>query len=153
MYMNFKDWDNINPIKKDISELTLSESETKKLTPVLLSSTFLIEARKFYSEFTTRYKRYLTPEFSRKSFDLFYKKKYYVVVPFYSLEKELNYLISKVPEASVLLDDIKPVTKSKDILENSVKFFKYPLHRGFVEYNAVLNGEGLVGWKVREERP
>jgi len=150
--INFEEWYAINPWKDKLDELNLTEKEKKKLTPVLISSTFLLEIKPFYDEFGKKYKRLVSQQFIMRMFPLNYKKRLLSVVPFYSLEYDLKYLISKVPEAVKINVSTTNIEKYKDLLATG-EFFETTLEKGFDERSAIIHDGKVLGYRYKEERP
>lgn len=151
--MNFDEWYEINPHKEKIDSYNLSEKEKKMLTPVVTSSSFLIEIRKYYMEFVQRKQRYVVPDFIRTEFPIFYKKRYFSILSFYDLEHELKYLIKHIPEASVLKDFIIIKDSFNDLLQSEMKFFDVSYEVGLSEVVRVPHNGRVLGFKFKVDRP
>jgi len=150
--MNFEDWYNINPLKDKLEELDLTEKEKKILTPVILNSSFIIEAKPFYQELGKIQKTYIVPDFLLKQFALTYKKRFLTAFSYYDLEKEINYLIKFVPAGVKLRDAVIPTDKYEDLLKEELKFFSHTPEKGFNELIKILNKGKLIGWKFKQPR-
>jgi len=151
--LNFEEWYSIHPYKELLDSLNISDNDKKKITPVIVTSTFIIEARKYYSEFVKRKKRYLVPTFIRKEFPIFYKKRYFSIVPFYDLEKELKYLITVVPEAATMFDSIIMKDDFTELLNTEMKFINKKSSDGLFDYVKIEHNSKVYGYKFTEERP
>lgn len=149
--MKFEDWYEVNPWKDRLEALNLSEKEKKKLTPVIVHTAFIIDTKPFYEQFTHKYKKAFTPEFSLRLFSLKTKQKHIAVVPYYYLEKELNFLISKVPEAVKLEWTLAKVDKFLYTLADG-EFFETTLEKGYDERVKILKDGKLYGYKYKEVR-
>jgi hypothetical protein len=151
--MNFKEWYDINPYKYKIDSYNLSEKEKQKLTPVVTSSSFLTEARKYYLEFVQRKQRYIVPDFVRSEFPIFYKKRYFSILNYYDLDNELKYIIKHIPEAVALKDSIILKDSYKDLLSSEMKFFDLSLEDGLREVIRVKHDDRVLGFKFKVDRP
>ncbi|MCI4437031.1 MAG: hypothetical protein JHC33_09520 [Ignisphaera sp.] len=151
--MNFKEWYDINPYKDKIDSYNLSEKEKQKLTPVVTSSSFLIEIRKYYMEFVQRKQRYIVPDFIRSEFPIFYKKRYFSILSYYDLDIELKYLTKHIPEASALKDSLIIKDSYKDLLSSEMKFFDLSIEAGLPEVIRVKHDNRVLGFKFKVDRP
>lgn len=150
--MNFEEWYNINPYKDKIDEMNLSEKEKKILTPVILNSSFIIEAKPFYQELGKIQKVYIVPGFLLRQFALTYKKRFLTAFSYYDLEKEMDYLIKNVPAGIKLKESISLKDNYSELLKEELKFFSTTPEKGFNELVKIFHDGKIVGWKFKQPR-
>lgn len=151
--MDFKEWWDINPHKEKIESYGLSEKEKKILTPVILSSSYLLTAKPFYEELSKKQKFNVTPEFILKQYALNFKRRFLTAFSYYDLEKELEYIVKHVPESIVLREHVRVQSKFDELLKKDMQFFDVPLEKGYNERIKILHDGKLLGWKFKQPRP
>ena len=151
--MNFSHWYDINPHKEKLETYDLTEKEKKILTPVILNSSFLIEAKPFYLELAKKQRLNIMPGFLLRQFSLNYKKRFLSAFSYYDIEQELIYIAKNIPEAIVLQDKVVVTEKYEELLKEELKFFDVTLEKGFNELVKILKNGRLIGWKFKQPRP
>jgi len=151
--LNFEEWYALHPEREFLDSLSLSDTDKKKITPVIVSAVFITELRKYFLEFITKKKRYIVLSFVRKEFTIFYKQRQLSILPFYDLERELSYLVSKVPECKKLVDNIIIKDYYSTLLKDELKFINKKAIDGLFDYVKVLHNDKVYGYKFSEDRP
>jgi hypothetical protein len=153
--MNFKEWFNVNPIRDKLSEYSLTETELKILTPIVVDADFLLEAKKYYNELNRKFKYYMIPVFLLRQFAVNYNYKFYSIFSYYDIEQELNYLTKHIPIATALNAKFDTITSDYEaILKEFVHFYKGKLQNKHKELiKVVLKDSTTIGFKVPQKRP
>lgn len=153
--MIFKEWFNINPIRDELSEYSLTETELKILTPIIVDADLLLEMKKYYNQLSRKFKYYMIPVFLLRQFAINYNSKFYSIFSYYDIEKELNYLSKHIPIATTLnakFDTIKD--EYEGILKEYVSFYKGKLQNKHKELiKVVFKDSTTIGFKVPQKRP
>jgi hypothetical protein len=151
--MNFDEWYEINPFKDKLDSMCLSLTEKKRMTPIVVTSSFLVEIRNYYMEFVQKKKRYVVPAFVRSEFPLFYKNRHFSVLNFYEVEKDLEYLIKHIPVASCIFSKITIRDVVPEILNTKMKIYNLSYEASISEVIRVPYKGKVIGYKFAVDKP